>query len=223
MENTEHSRLKAYMFPIIMILFMGLVIFLPAGTLRYWQAWIYLAVFAVPTLFITIYFQKRNPEFLARRRRVKDQESVKKTSVFFNLAFLAYIIPGFDFRYHWSSVPVWLVITANLMVFLGYVFIIIVFKENSYASANLQVEENQRIISTGPYGVIRHPMYTGLLMMILFAPLALGSYWAVLPALLYIPWTVIRIKNEEEMLLRDLPGYREYCSRIAYRLIPLVW
>ncbi|MEN6324557.1 MAG: isoprenylcysteine carboxylmethyltransferase family protein, partial [Proteiniphilum sp.] len=177
----------------------------------------------VLSLFITIYFQKRNPEFLARRRRVKDQESVKKISAFFNLAFLAYIIPGFDFRYHWSSVPVWLVIAANLMVFFGYVFIIIVFKENSYASANLQVEENQQIISTGPYGVIRHPMYTGLLMMILFAPLALGSYWAVLPALLYIPWTVIRIKNEEEMLLRDLPGYREYCSRITKRMIPSVW
>lgn len=223
MKNTEHSILKAYMFPIVMILVMGLVIFLPAGTLRYWQAWIYLTIFAVLSLFITVYFQKRNPEFLARRRRVKDQESVKKTSVFYNLAFLAYIIPGFDFRYHWSSVPVWLVIAANLMVFLGYVFIIIVFKENRYASANLQVEENQQIISTGPYGIVRHPMYTGLLMMILFAPLALGSYWAVLPALLYLPWTVIRIKNEEEMLLRDLPGYREYCRRVTHRLIPSVW
>ncbi|MEN6327082.1 MAG: isoprenylcysteine carboxylmethyltransferase family protein [Syntrophomonas sp.] len=223
MGNTEHSKLKAYSFPIVMILVMGLVIFLPAGTLRYWQAWIYLTIFAVLSLYITVYFFKTNPEFLARRRRVKDQESVRKISPIFNLSFLAYIIPGFDFRYHWSSVPVWLVIAANLMVFFGYVFIIIVFKENSYASANLQVEENQQIISTGPYGVIRHPMYTGLLMMILFAPLALGSYWAVLPALLYVPWTVIRIKNEEEMLLRDLPGYREYCSRIKYRLIPSVW
>ena len=120
-------------------------------------------------------------------------------------------------------VSVWVVVAANLMVFLGYVLIIIVFKENSYASANIKVEEEQQIISTGPYAIIPHPMYTGLLVMILFAPLALGSYWAIIPGLLYIPWTVIRIKNEEELLLRELPGYKDYCLKIHYRLIPSIW
>lgn len=223
MGNTTHSKLKAYSFPIVSMVVLGLIFFLPAGTLRYWQAWIYWTILSVLTILITVYFFKRSPELLVRRRRVKDQETVKKIPAFLNLYILFYLVPGFDFRFHWSSVPVWLVVAANLMVFLGYVFIIIVFKENSYASANLQVEENQQIISTGPYGVIRHPMYTGLLVMVLFAPLALGSYWAAIPSLLYIPWTVIRIKNEEELLLRDLPGYQDYCAKTAYRLIPSIW
>ncbi|HWQ73921.1 MAG TPA: isoprenylcysteine carboxylmethyltransferase family protein, partial [Syntrophomonas sp.] len=153
----------------------------------------------------------------------EDQETVKKIPVFFNLFFLAYIIPGFDFRFHWSTVPVWVVIAANLMVFLGYVLIILVFKENSYASSNITVENEQAVISTGPYSIIRHPMYTGLSAMVLFAPLALGSYWAVIPALLHIPWTVLRIRNEEELLLRELPGYQDYCAKTPYRLIPSVW
>lgn len=223
MDSAAHSKLKAFSFPIIMMLVLALVILLPSGTLRYWQAWIYLTIFFIPTLFITVYFFKRNPEFLARRRQAKDQETVKKIPAFFQLFFLAYIIPGFDFRFHWSTVPIWVVIAADFMVFLGYVLIILVFKENSYASGNITVENEQKVISTGPYAIIRHPMYTGLLAMVLFAPLALGSYWAVLPGLLIIPWTVLRIKNEEELLLRELPGYQDYCAKTPYRLIPSVW
>jgi len=223
MGNTELSKSKAFTAPIVGLIVLGLVLFIPAGTLRYWQAWIYWTIFSILTLFITAYFYKRSPELLARRKQVKDQKTVKKIPAFLNLYILAYLVPGFDFRFHWSTVPVWVVVAANLMVFLGYVFIIRVFKENSYASANIKVEEEQQVISTGPYGVIRHPMYTGLLVMILFAPLALGSYWAVIPGLLYIPWTVIRIKNEEELLLRDLPGYRDYYTKTQYRLIPSVW
>lgn len=221
MEN--HSKLKAYTFPLVMMLVLALIIFLPAGSLRYWQAWTYLIVFMLPTLFITVYFFKRDPEFLARRRQVKDQETVKKIPAFFKLFFLVYIIPGFDFRFHWSTVPVWVVVAADLMVFLGYVFIILVFKENSYASGNITVENEQKVISTGPYAILRHPMYTGMLAMVLFAPPALGSYWAVIPGLLIIPWTVLRIRNEEELLLRELPGYQDYCTKTPYRLIPLVW
>lgn len=119
--------------------------------------------------------------------------------------------------------PIWTIAAANFMVFLGYVFIIIVFKENSYASANIKVEKEQQVISTGTYAIVRHPMYTGMLVMTLFTPLALGSYWAVIPGLLFMPWTVIRIKNEEELLLRELPGYRDYCTKTPYRLIPSVW
>ena len=221
--NTKLTKSKAYRGPIVGIIVLGLVFFLPAGSLRYWQAWIYWTIFSSLTLFITVYFFKRSPELLAGRNQVKDQETVRKIPAFLNLYFLAYLVPGFDFRFHWSTVPVWVVVAANLMVFLGYVFIIIVFKENSYASANIKVEEEQQIISTGPYAIIRHPMYTGLLVMILFAPLALGSYWAIIPGLLYIPWTVIRIKNEEELLLRELPGYKDYCLKIHYRLIPSIW
>jgi len=223
MENSNISKSKAYIMPTIMMLGLGLVLFLPAGTLRYWQAWVYWTTFLIPTLFITVYFFKRSPELLARRWQSKDQETVKKIPGFLNLFLLSYIIPGLDYRFHWSTVPVWMVIAANFMAFLGYVFIIMVFRENSYASGNIKVEEEQSVISTGPYAIIRHPMYTGLLAMVLFAPLALGSYWAVIPALLHIPWTVIRIRNEEELLLRELPGYQNYCTNTPYRLIPSVW
>lgn len=223
MENTALSKSKAFSRAIVGIIVLGLILFVPAGSLRYWQAWIYWIIFSSLTFFITVYFFERSPELLARRAEVKDQETVKKIPAFLNLFLLAYLIPGFDYRFHWSTVPAWAVIAANIMVFLGYVLIILVFKENSYASANITVENEQTLIATGPYAVIRHPMYTGLMVMVLFAPLALGSFWAVIPGLLFIPWTIIRIKNEEELLLKNLPGYRDYCTKIPYRLIPSVW
>lgn len=206
-----------------MMIVFGVVLFLPAGSFRYWQAWIYWTLFLIPTVFITFYFFKKDPKLLASRWQATDQSTVKKIPAFFKLFYLAYIIPGFDFRFHWSNVPLWVVVAANLIFFLGYVFIVRVFMENSYASANIKVEEDQQVIATGLYAQIRHPMYTGLLMMVLSTPLALGSYWAVIPGLLFIPWTVFRIKNEEELLLRDLAGYKEYCQETRYRLIPFVW
>lgn len=223
MENTAISKSKAYIMPTIMMFVLGLILFLPAGSFRYWQAWIYWTLFLIPTIFITVYFFTRSPELLASRWQAQDQETVRKIPAFYKLFYLAYIIPGFDFRLHWSNVPVWVVISANLIFFLGYVLIVRVFKENSYASANIKVEEDQQVIASGPYSIIRHPMYTGLLMMVLSTPLALGSYWAVIPGLLFIPWIVIRIKNEEELLSRNLPGYENYCTQTPYRLIPSVW
>lgn len=221
--KTNTSSFKIYLFPMIMMIVMGLILFLPAGTLRYWQAWIYWVMFSAVTLFITAYFAKRSPELLARRWQHKDQETVRKIPGLLNLFPLFYFVAGFDFRFHWSTVPVWIVIAANLTAFLGYVFIVIVFRENSYASGNIKVEDEQQVVATGPYAVIRHPMYTGMLIMVLFAPLALGSYWALIPSLLIIPWTVMRIKNEEELLLQELPGYKDYCSKTPYRLVPAIW
>jgi len=223
MENTELSKSKAYRMPIIMMIGLGLILFLTAGSLRYWQAWIYWTLFSALTIFITEYFFTKGPELLARRWEHKNQETVRKSPGIFNLFPLFYFVAGFDFRFHWSTVPVWVVVAANLIAFLGYVLIIIVFRENSYTSGNITVEEEQPVITTGPYAVIRHPMYTGMSLMILFAPLALGSYWALIPALLFIPWVLTRIRNEEELLLRELPGYRDYCSKTAYRLIPSLW
>ncbi|MGI6469095.1 MAG: methyltransferase family protein [Syntrophomonadaceae bacterium] len=133
------------------------------------------------------------------------------------------IIPGFDYRYQWSAVPVWVVITANVLVSLGYVLIFLVFKENSYASTVIQVDKDQEVIKTGPYAMVRHPMYTGLLIMILFTPLALGSYWGLLFSCLFIPTVLFRIKKEEEVLLRDLSGYKDYYIKTRFSLIPLIW
>ncbi|WP_088225065.1 isoprenylcysteine carboxylmethyltransferase family protein [Desulfosporosinus sp. FKB] len=214
---------KAYRGPVIIMVVMGLVLFLPAGSLRYWQAWTYLFEFSALTLFITVYFMKKDPGLLLRRMKTKDQENTPQPPAFLKLFLLGYFIPGFDFRFHWSAVPVWLVIASNAIVILGYIFIIIVFMENSYASTVIQVEKEQMVITTGPYAVVRHPMYLGMLIMTLFTPLALGSYWAIIPFLLIIPWTVWRIKIEEETLLRDLPGYQDYCLKTNYRLIPLIW
>lgn len=217
------SKSKAYQMPVFIIIVLGLILFLTAGSLNYWPGWIFWTIISAFTMFIPTYFFKRNPNLLARRMPVKDQENVRKSPTILKLFFLIYFIPGFDFRFHWSVMPVWTVFTADFMVFLGYVFIITVFKENSYASANIKVEEEQQVISTGPYAIVRHPMYTGMLVITLFTPLALGSYWAVIPGLLFIPWTVFRIKSEEELLLRELPGYQDYCTKTPYRLIPSVW
>lgn len=222
-DNTKISKLKAFLVPIVIISVMGVVLFLSAGSLRYWEAWILWSGFSVLTLFITIYFLKKSPQLLSRRMKYKEKETTKKPPVILNLCFLCYIIPGLDFRFHWSTVPVWIIITSNIIVFLGYIFIILVFKENSYASTVIQVEKEQRVITTGTYAIVRHPMYLGLILMMLFTPLALGSYWAIIPSLLCIPMNVFRILGEEEVLLRDLPGYKEYCLKTRYRLIPLIW
>lgn len=222
-ENTKLSKKKAFLVPIIILIILGGVLFVPAGSLQFWEAWIFWTGFAVLTLFITVYFLKKNPELLARRMQYKEKKTTKKPPTFLKLYFLCYIIPGLDFRFHWSNVPAWLIIAANVLVFCGYIFIILVFKENTYASTIIQVEKEQHVITTGPYATVRHPMYLGLVVMMLFTPLALGSYWAIIPALLSIPINVIRIKSEEEVLLQDLKGYREYCSKTRYRLIPLIW
>lgn len=222
-ENTELSRGKAYFFPVILMIVMGVLIFLPAGSFRFWQAWIWWVGLLVLMLFTAAFFLRKSPELLSRRMKFKEKERTYKPPAIFNLYFLGFIVPGFDFRFHWSAVPVWMVIAANVLVFLGYSFILFVFRENSYASTVIQVEQEQQVISTGPYAMVRHPMYLGMLLMLLFSPLALGSYWAIIPSLLIIPSLVLRIKKEEEVLRVKLRGYGDYCLKTRYRLIPFIW
>jgi len=222
-ENTKLSKRKAYFFPIIIMIVMGVIIFLPAGSFRFWQALIWWLGLSVLMIFTAAFFLKKSPELLSRRMKFKEKEITRKPPAILNLYFLGFIIPGFDFRFHWSSVPVWIIITSNAIVFLGYIFIIFVFKENSYASTVIQVEQEQQVITTGPYGIVRHPMYLGMLLMSLFSPLALGSYWAIIPSLTIIPSSILRIKSEEEVLLKSLPGYNDYCLKTRYRLIPSIW
>lgn len=222
-ENTKLSKGKAYLFPIIIMIVMGLIIFLPAGSFRFWQAWIWWLGLFVLMIFTAAFFLKKSPELLARRMKFKEKEITRKPPAILNLYFLGFIIPGFDFRFHWSSVPVWMIITANVLVFLSYIFILFVFKENSFASTVIQVEQEQQVITTGPYAIVRHPMYLGMLLMALFSPLALGSYWAIIPSLTIIPSLILRVINEEEFLLKNLPGYNDYCLKTRYRLIPSIW
>lgn len=221
--SKETPKSKASILPFVVLIVLSLIFFLPAGTLRFWQAWIYLSIFSITTIFMVVYFSIKSPELLTRRSDFREQKTVQKIPSFLKLFLLMYLIPGLDFRFNWSTVPVWLVIAANIIVCLGYVFIIIVFNENSYASSVIKLENKQSVISTGPYAVIRHPMYAGMLLMTLFTPPALGSYWAFIPCMLFVPWLYLRIRNEEATLLNGLPGYVEYCEKVQYRLFPFIW
>jgi protein-S-isoprenylcysteine O-methyltransferase Ste14 len=203
----------------------AVMLFVPAGTLHYWQAWIYLGVIFMPLVFVVSYFLKRDPGLLERRMRVREKEDPQKRiqAISGILFFTGFLIPGLDYRYQWSTVPVPVIFAADAAVFLGYFFIFLVFRENSFASRIVEVEPGQKVITTGPYALVRHPMYLGLTLMVLATPLALGSWWALLLFLPIPAFLVFRIRNEEQVLVRELPGYREYSQKTRYRLIPLIW
>jgi protein-S-isoprenylcysteine O-methyltransferase Ste14 len=205
--------------------FICLFLFLPAGTFRFWEAWIYCAAMLIPMLLIVFYLVKYDPSLLDRRLRFKEkEENQKKIVQLFRLPFLlGFIIPGLDYRFNWSEVPPVLVIVSNIMVSLGYLWVFLVFRENSYTSRIVEVEEGQKVITTGPYSIIRHPMYLGASIMYLFTPVALGSWWALI-VFIFLPVVLIyRIFNEESLLMKNLAGYKEYCLKTRYRLIPFVW
>jgi protein-S-isoprenylcysteine O-methyltransferase Ste14 len=204
---------------------LGLIFFLPAGTFRYWQAWVYMAVLIIPMQSVMIYFLKHDPELLDRRLRTREKERPQKAiiALSYPLFLAAYLLPGFDRRFGWSSVPVALVVAADLVVLAGYGLFVLVIRENSFASRVVEVEAQQRVVSTGPYAVVRHPMYVANILIYLASPLALGSFWAFLPALLTPAVMVARIHNEERVLKEKLEGYADYLGRVRYRLIPGVW
>ncbi|UCG87948.1 MAG: isoprenylcysteine carboxylmethyltransferase family protein, partial [Gemmatimonadota bacterium] len=187
--------------------------------------WVYLAVLFIPMMLVLRYLVRNDPELLERRLAMREER--KKQSVIQLLASLAwlssFLIPGFDQRFGWSSVPWPLVVGSDVLVLSGYLLFFLVMKENSYASRVIRVQQGQTLIASGPYALVRHPMYLGVLAMLLFSPLALGSYWALLPVALTPLFLVLRIRDEEEMLLQELPGYHEYTQQTRFRLIPGVW
>lgn len=199
--------------------------FLPAGTFAYWEAWVYLAILFVPMSFVFIYLLKNDPELLARRMKFKEREAEQKLIIKLSYIpfLLAFILPGFDKRFGWSMVPPGVVVLAGLLVLLGYGLVFLVFRENRYASRVVEVEPEQTVIQSGPYSLVRHPMYTGMLLLYVFSPLALGSYWAMIPAALIFPVIIARIISEESILTKELTGYPEYMLRVRYRLVPGVW
>lgn len=202
------------------------IFFIPAGTLKYWEAWAWLAALIIPMFGILVYLMRNDPALLERRMHTRETEKpqtlmLKLSLIVFGVAFL---IPGLDKRFGWSNVPVWLVLVSLLLVELGYLYIMRVFRENSYASRVIEVTQGQKVIDTGPYAFVRHPMYLGSIVLYAATPLALGSYWALLVMWLMIPiLTILRIPNEEEVLKRELPGYVEYTQKVRYRLIPGIW
>jgi len=225
--NNNYKKLRnvvIFRFFLLIIIF-GLMFFLPAGTIQYWQAWIFCGILFIPMIFVLIYLLKNNPELLERRMKMKEKEKPQKLIIKLSmLVFItAFIIPGLDYRLNWSDVPLTVIIIADVIIFLGYLLFFFVLKENSYASRIIEVENDQIVISTGPYAIIRHPMYLAVLLIYVFSPLALGSYWAML-AIFPLPILIVfRIINEEKVLIKKLPGYKVYTQRVKYRLIPFIW
>lgn len=206
--------------PVFMLFF-----FLPAGTWNYWQAWVYIAVLITPMFLAMFYLLKNNPELLERRMRLNEQRAEQRQILKFSYIFflLAFILPGVDNRFGWSEMSTSVALAADACVLLGYLIVFRVMQINSFASRVIEVADDQKVIDTGLYSVVRHPMYVGAIMLYIASPLALGSYWAVIPALGIIPILVARIKDEELALEKDLPGYVEYKQKTKYRLIPFVW
>lgn len=209
----------------VVFIIIGLMFFLPAGTLKYWQGWVYMIVIAIPMIFFGVYMFKHDPKLLERRMRIKEKREKQKLIVKLGiLPFLfVFIVPGFDRRFGWSEVSLPITILGLALVLLSYLMTLYVFKTNSFASRVVEVEKEQKVITTGPYALVRHPMYSSMIIFYLFTPLALGSYWAVVPALSIIPVLVARIGDEEKELLDNLEGYREYSQKVKHRLIPSVW
>lgn len=207
------------------IVVMGLMFFLPAGTIKYWEAWVYIAILVIPMIIFLLYLIKHDPELLERRMRMKEKETEQKTiTKIGSLIFIIiYLIPGFDQRHGWSSVPVAIIIIADIIILCGYLLFVRVLLENSYASRIVEVEQQQKVITTGPYKIVRHPLYLAVLLMYSFGPLALASYWAMIGSVLLILILVARIKNEEKVLSRELEGYQDYLQKTKYRLAPGIW
>lgn len=222
--QSELLRLAATRF-ILAIVVVFAILFLPAGTLVYWEAWVWLGVLFIPVLFTGTYLYRNNPELLERRMRTREKQAEQKRIVWLSSLYLlvVFLLPGLDHRFSWSDVPAPGVILADLLVLAGYGFLFLVFKENRYASRVIEVEKEQQVVTTGVYALVRHPMYLGVCLMYIFSPLALGSYWATAPALLIIPLLMARIRNEEIVLARELKGYPDYMKQTKYRLIPGIW
>jgi len=204
---------------------LGLLILVPAGTFNFWQVYVYIGILVIPMIFVLFYFLKNDPLFLERRTRAREKEKAQKIiQIVFSLIFLSgFVIPGLDKRFGWSDIPINIVLITDIIVLFGYLLIFFVFRQNSYASRVVEVDKSQKVITTGLYSIVRHPMYLGVLIMYIPAPVALGSYWGLIP-MATIPLAIVfRILNEEKVLSKDLAGYKEYCQKTRYRLIPLIW
>jgi protein-S-isoprenylcysteine O-methyltransferase Ste14 len=201
------------------------LVFLPAGTFAFWEGWLYLAILLIPMLFALVYLYRNDPDLLERRMHMREQEKQQVWIIWLSsLYYLAiFTLPGLDHRFGWTHTPVPLVLLGALLVLLGYGIVLLVFRENRYASRVVEVAQGQQVINTGPYAYVRHPMYSGVTLLCVATPLALGALWVVVPALLIIPILAARLRNEEEVLARDLPGYTAYMQQVRYRLLPGVW
>ena len=211
-----------------LLVILVLLLFEPAWSLSYWEGWLFLLAFFLPVLLITLWFLEKDPGLIENRMRAgpaaEKERSQRIIQSFAGIFFvLMFVVAGTDHRLEWSEVPVSLVIAGDFLVVLGLSIVFLVFRENSYTSGVIEVGRDQQLISTGPYAVVRHPMYAGAFLMLLGVPPALGSWWAFPFVFLIYAAIIWRLVEEEKFLLVHLPGYREYCAKTKYRLIPFIW
>jgi protein-S-isoprenylcysteine O-methyltransferase Ste14 len=225
MKNLIIPTLRTFLLGAIAL---GVLLFLPAWTLNYWQAWVFIVVFMASTNAIGVYLSIKDPELLERRKKggpAAEQRTAQKIIISFSfLGFIGVMVfSAFDHRFGWSPVPPFISLAGDALVALGLFIDLLVFRENSYGASNIQTFAGQKVVSTGPYGLVRHPMYMGVLVMVIGVPLALGSLWGLAVLALTTPVLIWRILDEEQLLKKDLPGYREYVQKVRYRLVPYLW
>ncbi len=220
--NLLISALTKMLFGISLI---GAMLFLPAWTFNYFGAWLFIGVLFVPMVLTGIVLFLKAPDLLKKRLDFKEKEKTQSSVIALSgLMFLAgFIIAGLDFRYHWTVVPPWLSITASAVFLVGYAMYGEVLRENAYLSRTVEVEENLKVVDTGLYSVIRHPMYLATVFMFLALPLVLGSWWSFCVFLLHPVFMVVRIQNEEKVLEKQLEGYKDYKKKVKYKLVPYIW
>ena len=212
----------------ILILVMGVLVFAAAGTLDYWQAWLFLACYFTASLIVSMWLIRYDPALLERRRRggpwARERAEPEDHHAITSLGFIAgLVVPGLDHRFGWFGMPAAVFILGDLLHLAGWLGILAVFRANSFAAATIRVEAGQKVVSTGPYAIVRHPMYSTALLMIFGIPIALGSWWGLLVFVALIPALAWRLIDEERVLLRELEGYSDYRRRVRFRLIPLIW
>jgi protein-S-isoprenylcysteine O-methyltransferase Ste14 len=219
---------KAWLSLTVLVIVMGLLLFVPAGTVHYWQAWVYLSIFTGASILTTLHLMRHDPMLLKRRMRggptAEKQPAQKLIMLFTSIGFIALlVVPALDFRFGWSAVPLGIVVVGDVLVVTGFYFIARVYRENTFAAATIDIAEDQKVISTGPYAIVRHPMYASASLYLLGTPLALGSYWGLVVLGAMMPFLLWRLFDEERFLAKNLPGYTGYQKRVRHRLVPFVW
>ena len=207
------------------LLLVGVLIFLPAGTLYFAKGWLLIGLLFVPMLIAGFVMFFKSPDFLAKRLDVKEKQATQKGVVAFSgLMFIAgFIVAGLDYRFGWSRMSLPVTITASVLFLLAYVLYAEVMRENAYLSRTIQVEEGQKVVDTGLYGIVRHPMYMATVLLFLMIPIVLGSWYALILFAFYPAIIIVRLKDEEKLLTKELPGYAQYKQKVKYRIIPFIW
>lgn len=216
------QAISKYLLGVILV---GAILFLPAWSFCYWNAWLFMGILFVPMFIAGIIMLGKNPELLQKRLDAKEKEAEQKSVVALSgLMFLAaFIVAGLDWRFGWTHMPNWVVWVATGLFMLSYLLYAEVLRENTYLSRTIEVQEDQKVIDTGLYGIVRHPMYMATLVLFLSMPLVLGSLYSFIIMLVYIPIIAKRIRNEEMVLEEGLPGYKEYKQKVKYKVIPFIW